>query len=86
MVPLQYANGKVVEFMLSRDQATCCFGAIPRVHEWIDVYTKPPGVDWIADVPSRVQGVMHVGVRRDEGILSRIYEMDAETIGEAPAK
>jgi len=84
MVPLDYEKDKVVEFILVQAPFGCCFGSPPQIHELIKVRVKSPGVSAIMEGPARARGVLHVGAERENGYLSSIYRMDAETIGAKP--
>ncbi|HWC61325.1 MAG TPA: DUF3299 domain-containing protein [Verrucomicrobiae bacterium] len=84
MVPIQYDNGKTADFMLVRAPFSCCFGSPPQTHELVMVHLKPPGVELITDGPVRARGVLHVGAQREQGYLSSIYSMDAESLEKSP--
>lgn len=80
MIPAQMENGRVVEFLLSRNPPACCYGGIPQIHEWIKVRVKSPGVAWEQYNIVRARGVLRVGAERVDGALTSIYRMDTDKI------
>ena len=76
MLPLKFDKGLVTEFLLLKSQALCCYGAIPRINEWIVVNTK--GTRATMDRPIVVRGRLRVGETREDGLLTGIYRMEAE--------
>ncbi|MFT7677013.1 MAG: hypothetical protein ACI8QC_000990 [Planctomycetota bacterium] len=57
MIPLEWSDKKVTEFMLVRDLAACCFGGIPRPDEWAFVsLPEGEGVEYFVYVPVLVTG------------------------------
>ncbi|MBM3846780.1 MAG: DUF3299 domain-containing protein [Verrucomicrobia bacterium] len=76
MLPLKVVNGKAVEWLLLRDQAECCFGAMPRMNHWVLV-RSPDGVKPVLGQPVTCLGTFYVGEIRDQGFLAGIYRMDA---------
>lgn len=84
MVPMEFDKSKVILFMLVRDPPACCFGGLPNVHEFVEVFVKPPGTAPRMYEPVLARGVLHVGARRVAGSLTGVYRMEAETVGVAP--
>jgi hypothetical protein len=84
MIPLEYNGKKVSKFILAMNQNTCCFGGNPQIHEFIIVSVAGAGANNEMDIPLRVKGVLHVGVRRTHGKLSGIYCMDGQSVNYAP--
>ena len=84
MVPLDFDKDKLVEFILVQAPFGCCYGTPPQIHELIKVRVKSPGVSPIMDGPARARGVLHVGAERENGYLSSIYRMDAESVSAKP--
>lgn len=84
MIPSQMENGKVTEFLLSRNPPACCYGGVPQIHEWIIVRVKPPGVGWEEYNTVRTHGVLHVGAERVDGALTSIYHMEADKVEITP--
>lgn len=81
LVPLKMDDGKTVEFLLMRDQTLCCFGAIPRPHQWITVKVAK-GPKPVMDLPVTVYGKLSVGDHREGGFLTGIYAMEADRVVE----
>ena len=82
MLPLQFENGRVTEFLLMRNRNSCCFGFPLRINEWVDVRMKGDGVKSIMDVPLTVYGMFHVGEFVKDGRMTSIYQMDGEKMDE----
>jgi len=80
MIPMDFEKDKVIAFMLARDPMGCCYSTIPEIHQYIKVRVKSPGVDPIMYSTARARGVLHVGADRENGYLSSIYRLDAETV------
>lgn len=78
MLPTKFKNGKVTEFLLMKDQSGCCFGAMPRINEWIIVKMTQGGIPPLMDVPLTLVGNFKVGEIFEEGYLSGIYQLDGE--------
>jgi hypothetical protein len=79
MLPLRVEAGKVTEYLIMRNQATCCFGATPKITEWVTVKSAK-GVEPLMDQPVSVKGMLRVGVTRENGYVAGIYEMDGEKL------
>jgi len=81
MLPLRVEEGKITEFLVLRDQSACCFGAVPKINEWINVrMPKGKGVKPLMDVRVTFFGVLKVGEVLENGYLVGIYEMDGHKI------
>ena len=80
MVPVEFKEDKTVEFMLVQAPFGCCFGPPPRIHEFIRVRVKPPGISPVMFEPARARGTFYVGAQRQRGFLSSIYSMDADSV------
>lgn len=85
IIPLNWDNDKVNEFLIARDPMGCCYGATPEIHQFVRVKMKPPGISPTDFYVVRAHGVLKVGADRSKGGgLGSIYRMDAETAGPAP--
>jgi hypothetical protein len=84
MIPLEYNGKKVIKFILAMNQNTCCFGGNLQIHEFIIVSVAGTGVNDEMDIPLRIKGVLHVAVIRNQGKLSGIYRLDAQSVTYAP--
>ena len=81
MLPLKVEDGKISEFLVLRDQSACCFGAVPKINEWISVrMPKGKGVKPIMDVRTTFFGVLKVGEILESGYLVGIYDMDGHKL------
>lgn len=78
MLPTKFKDGKVTEFLLMKDQSGCCFGAMPRINEWIIVKMGNGGIPPLMDVPLTLIGQLKVGEVFEEGYLSGIYQLNGE--------
>ena len=82
MLPLKVEDGKITEFLVLRDQSACCFGAVPKINEWISVrMPKGKGVKPVMDVRITFFGMLKVGEVLEGGYLVGIYEMDGHKLG-----
>ena len=82
MLPLRVEEGLITEFLVLRDQSACCFGAVPKINEWISVrMPKGKGVKPVMDVPIYFFGKLKVGEVLENDYLVGIYEMDGDKIG-----
>jgi hypothetical protein len=80
MLPTKFQDGKVTEFLLMKDQSACCFGAMPRINEWIIVRMGQGGIPPLMDIPLTLGGKLKVGELYEEGYLSAIYQLDGEKL------
>jgi hypothetical protein len=78
MLPLKVEGGVVTELLIMKDQSMCCYGAVPKIHEWVSVKMTGPGVKPIMDQPVTLFGTLRVGEMRENGYLVGIYSMDGE--------
>lgn len=86
MIPLEFEKQNVVEFILARDPPACCYATMPQIHEWIKVRVKSPGVPPVQYRTVRASGTLRIGAERQDGVLSSVYRMEADTVGKAPGK
>jgi hypothetical protein len=80
MLPLKVDNGKVTEFLIMKDQSLCCYGATPKINEWVSVKIGGRGIKPIMDQPVSMLGTLHVGAMRENGYLVGIYHMDGDKL------
>lgn len=78
MLPTKFKDGRVTELLLMKDQSGCCFGAMPRINEWIIVRMNNGGVPPLMDVPLTFIGTLKVGEVFEEGYLSGVYQLDGD--------
>ena len=79
MLPLDQA-GKVTRFMLVNDMMSCCYGTAPKLQHVI--YVELPKDKWIAATTDRIQieGTLKVNVRREDGYVLSIFEMQPTSV------
>ena len=85
MLPLKVEGGLVTELLIMKDQSMCCYGAVPKIHEWVSVKMSGKGVKPVMDQPVTLQGKLHVGEMRENGYLTGIYRLEGERMAEVPA-
>jgi len=82
VLPLRTKRGLVTEFLLLRDQGTCCFGPQAKINHFIRV-KYPAGFKHGLAVPWKVSGTIRVEEIYIQGYLTGIYQMDAERVLES---
>jgi hypothetical protein len=80
MLPTNFSGGKTTEFLLMANLMLCCYATVPKVNDWVLV-RFPAGADVVQDQPITFRGKFHVGAQIDDGILTAVYEMDADGPG-----
>ena len=80
MLPLKVEGGLVTELLLMKDQSMCCYGAVPKITEWVNVKMGSKGVKPVMDQPVTLHGQLKVGEIRENGFLVGIYAMDGEKL------
>lgn len=78
MLPLKVKEGKVTELLLMRDQSMCCFGAVPKINEFLTVKMVGDGTKAVMDQAVTLVGTLKVGEFSENGYLLGIYQMDAD--------
>ena len=81
MLPLKVEGGLVTEMLVMKDQSMCCFGTVPKIHEWVSIKMTEKGVKPLMDQPVTLLGKLHVGEMLENGYLTGIYRMDGEKMG-----
>lgn len=84
MLPLKVEAGVVTEMLLLRDQSACCFGATPKINEWVSVKMVGGGVKPIMDQAVTLYGTLKVGAIRENGYIVGIYELNGEKMQGPP--
>jgi hypothetical protein len=80
MLPLKVDDGVVTEMLIMKDQSMCCYGAVPRINDWVSVKMKRGGVKSVMDQPVTLYGKLKVGEMLENGYLVGIYRMDGEKL------
>ena len=84
MVPIKDVQGHVTEFLLVRDQPTCCYSGMTAITEFVSVKVMTHGVESILDQPVTVQGKLHVGAVLEGGYVLGVYQMEGEKLAGPP--
>lgn len=76
------SSDEVLEFMLVKDLAACCFGGSPRPDEWVNVKMKGGGATkYHLYRPVVVRGDFKVGRVEDElGYAYGVFQMEADSV------
>lgn len=82
VLPLRTRGGVVTEFLLMRDQGTCCFGARAQINHFMRV-SFPAGIKPVDPVAWTVHGTLRVGEVYVQGYLTGIYNLNAESAVES---
>jgi hypothetical protein len=81
MLPLELKEGRAKQFVLVRNQASCCYGLAPNLNEYVLVTMAGAGVRPEMDVPVTVVGTLKVGETYENGLLVGIYQLDGDKLG-----
>jgi hypothetical protein len=77
MIPVEWDDAEVLEFMLVRDLLACCFGGAPQPDEWVQVrMEKGKGAHYYPFVPVVVHGRLKIsGMADAAGYAIGCYSM-----------
>lgn len=78
MLPVKMEEGMVKEFLLVKDPMMCCYGAMPKVNEWVVVKMVGKGTPPLMDVPITFEGQLEVGQIYEGGYLTGLYLLKGE--------
>lgn len=78
MMPLQLEDGLAKKFVMMKDMNTCCYGAVPKMNDYVVVQMKNTGIEAIQDIPVQLVGVLHVAEKREDGYVVSLYQMEGE--------
>ena len=84
MVPVKDVQGHSSEFLIVRDQPTCCYSGMTTITEFVSVKVPGAGVESILDQPVTGQGKLHVGAALEGGYVLGVYRMDGEKLADPP--
>jgi hypothetical protein len=84
MVPVKDVQGRSTEFLIVRDQPTCCYSGMTTITEFVSVKVPGLGVESIMDQPVTVQGKLHVGAMLESGYVLGVYKMDGLKLADPP--
>ncbi len=82
MLPTKMEGGLVKEFLLVKDAMLCCYGAMPKINEWVVVKMTGKGVKPLMDVPITFEGKLNVGEMYENGYLTGLYLLDGDRMSE----
>jgi Uncharacterized protein conserved in bacteria len=78
MMPTAFDKNAVKSFLLMKDQAACCFGAVPKDNEFVDVEMNgEKGTRYMPDVPITVVGKLQVG---EKFLVNSVYRIEADNV------
>ena len=83
MMPVKESAGKATEFLITRNQPSCCFGGATGLPEFITVKAFDKGVAENMDDAVTIEGTLHVGLITDSGFIVGLYRMDGGKMVEA---
>jgi hypothetical protein len=76
MMPLSYEAGGLKKFLLMKFKFGCCYGATPKLNEWIEVTMEGGAVaDYEPDTLCTVRGVLDVKEEDKDGVATSLYKM-----------
>jgi hypothetical protein len=78
VLSLRNRRGRISDFLLLRDQGTCCFGEKAQINHYIRVKGRE-GIPHTANGGEiTVSGLLHVGETYVGGYLTGLYHLDLE--------
>lgn len=82
MIPVEWDDAVVLEFMLVRDLLACCFGGAPQPDEWVQVRMAPgEGAHYYPFLPVIVNGKLSIqGMADAAGYPIGCYAMTATKV------
>ena len=83
MLPLKGDREHVTDFLLMKNQMTCCYGKPPNLNDWVQVRMIGNGVKILMDQPVTVCGTLHIGQYHQEQLYAGMYRLDGEKVEEA---
>lgn len=87
MVPIEFEDGLVREYVLSRYVSGCCFGLVPAPNELVDVsMVGEEGADYESYLPVVAIGSFHVTDNAQPGYLQGLFRIDATKTRVAPPR
>jgi hypothetical protein len=76
MMPIAYEAGGAKKFILMKTQFGCCYGATPKVNEWIEVTMEGGAVaEYEQHVLTTAWGVLEVKPETRDGMATSLYKM-----------
>lgn len=78
VLSLRNRRGRISDFLLLRDQGTCCFGEKAQINHYIRVKGREGIPHTASGGEITVSGVLHVGETYVGGYLTGLYNLDME--------
>jgi hypothetical protein len=80
VLSLRNRRGRISDFLLLRDQGTCCFGEKAQINHFIRVKYREGIPSTANGAEITVSGVLHVGETYAGGYLTGLYQLDLEKV------
>ncbi len=81
MIPLEWKDTTVPEFMLVRDLLGCCFGGSPQPDEWINVIMEDEGAEYFPYIPVIVTGTFKIeGIEDEAGYAAGCFHLSGTSV------
>ena len=81
MIPLEWKETTVPEFMLVRDLLGCCFGGSPQPDEWISVIMEGKGAEYFPYIPVIVTGTFKIeGIEDEAGYAAGCFHLSGTEV------
>lgn len=80
MIPTVTADHRVKEFLLVRNQASCCFGLPPQVSEVLEVRMSGRPAEPLMDRTVNVIGQFHVQEHWAGPYLGSLYQLEGDSV------
>jgi len=80
MIPTATEDHQVKEFLLVRNQASCCFGIPPTAADVLEIRMTGKPAEPLMDRIVNVTGTLHVQEHWAGPYLGSLYQMDAESV------
>ena len=69
---------RVSDFQFVYNIQVCCFGGPPRVQERVFVFCPPGRMLMMDDRYMKMTGILHVQVKKVDGIITSVYTLDLQ--------
>jgi hypothetical protein len=80
MIPTVTADHRVKEFLLVRNQASCCFGMPPQISEVLEVRMAAEPAEPLMDRTVNVIGQFHVQEHWAGPYLGSLYQLEGDSV------
>ena len=76
----QVAGPLVTDFELVYSIAKCCFSGPPQIQHFVHSRAMPGAKLGYYDGTVEVKGVLHVNVKKEQGRVTSVYQLDVESV------